>query len=330
MNEKLRLLQVGMGDFGMSWFRDVLPLCPGIEVAGIVSGRRAELAEKCRFPAERIYPDIKTALGETQIDAVLIVTPPKTHTTLARAALEAGVPVLCEKPAANDREDFMGIQTLSESTAVPMAIAENYRFMKSMRRCAEILASGELGSIDSICVDFFRHHPYPDDKYLSEMTDPLLMDVSVHHFDCIRYLSGQSLCTVQARSWSPAYDARANNTVATAMFELSGGCHVSYRGSLSCSENLTDWLGDWRIQCSKGLLLRTTDGITMIKDGHAVREDIADVEPESRAELLQGFAAALKSGTVPETHLAENAGSFLAVCAAIESARTGGRLMTIH
>jgi predicted dehydrogenase len=100
MSSPIRVLVAGCGNMGASHARAYHKM-PEFEIAGLVSrgpGSRGALSRELGGLPE--FSDYHQALAETRPDAVSINTYPGTHAAYARAAIEAGAHVFCEKPLA--------------------------------------------------------------------------------------------------------------------------------------------------------------------------------------------------------------------------------------
>lgn len=325
MGNRIRIIQIGMGNFGSSWFREVLPQVPEAEVAGIVSRRPEFISTEYAFPADRIYTDLDAAADALKPDLVFVVTPPATHAGFIRTAVKKGIPVLCEKPLTDSGEELRRLRKELQSASVPVVVSENYRYMRSMRRCAEILQTGSLGSIAEIDVDFFRSHSYSPESYLARMAHPMLMDVSIHHFDCMRFLTGQEVQSVSASAGEGFADPDRRNAAADVELRMRNGIRVVYHGSLNARENRTDWLGDWTFRCEKGTLRRTEGEIRLNIGADCRTEKIADDEPESRKSLLLDVLEMLHTGKPAQTGFEDNLHTTLTALAAAESFDQNGK-----
>src|SRR5260370_37932996 len=102
----VRLLQVGMGDWGRFWVRRALPQLPEIELAGCVDPDPRALAvarEQLGASARRGFPSLEAGLAATSPGAVLPGTTLAAHCPAATASLHARAPVLAENPLAPTR-----------------------------------------------------------------------------------------------------------------------------------------------------------------------------------------------------------------------------------
>jgi predicted dehydrogenase len=89
------------------------------------------------------------ALFARGVDGLDICTPTPAHFECAKAALEAGVPFLVEKPLTSSAEQAAILQKLSQDTGVPGAVGFTYRFVPAFRHFREVIGAGELGEMIS-------------------------------------------------------------------------------------------------------------------------------------------------------------------------------------
>ncbi len=127
----LRLVHVGLGAWGRSWARSVLPGAPDVEVVAWVDpdpAARRQVRELVGAPAERCYSGLDEALAAHPADAVLATTAIPAHTPVALAALRAGLHVLLEKPFAPTVAEAAQVVAEAEERGLVLAICQNYRF----------------------------------------------------------------------------------------------------------------------------------------------------------------------------------------------------------
>jgi predicted dehydrogenase len=101
------------------------------------------------------YPDYNALIdawkaGELELDYVTIVTPNHAHFEPAKAAVEAGLPVLCEKPMTITVEESEELVRLVRDKDVPFVLAHTYTGHPMMMFAKEIVARGEIGEIRKI------------------------------------------------------------------------------------------------------------------------------------------------------------------------------------
>lgn len=126
-------------------------------VADICEARR-ELVKKA-LPNVRIYSDYKSLLDaeSDKLDFVDISTPPCDHATIAHAAFDRGLHVLCEKPLTTTLEDARSMLEHAKKSRRVLFPCHNYKHAPVVKAIREIIDSGEIGNIRSVCLSTFRN-----------------------------------------------------------------------------------------------------------------------------------------------------------------------------
>jgi len=144
---------VGTGGIAAAFVRDLAVLPDALPVA--VGSRRRETAE--RFAAEHgigsAVPSYAELVARDDVDAVYVATPHPGHAEAAMLAIEAGKPVLVEKPfTINAREARVLVDT-ARARGVFLMEAMWTRFLPHMVRLRELIARGDLGDIRSVVAE---------------------------------------------------------------------------------------------------------------------------------------------------------------------------------
>lgn len=108
---------------------------------------------------ERIYDSYQLMASaesarEDGIEAVCIVTPNHMHAPVARAFLEAGIHVICDKPVTTNSGDARALQTLAEARGLLFAVTHNYSAYPLVRHAQQMVREGALGTIRVIQVEY--------------------------------------------------------------------------------------------------------------------------------------------------------------------------------
>ena len=109
-----------------------------------------------RAEMNQTYPDIPTTtsfdeiLSDPGIAAVVLATPPATHFSLARKAIEAGKHVWIEKPLALCVEEGQDLVDLSRSKGTVLFVDHTFLYDPAIRKIRELIVQGELGSVRHI------------------------------------------------------------------------------------------------------------------------------------------------------------------------------------
>lgn len=331
----VRLLQVGLGGFGTGWASDVVPTVRAVEAVGYVDidqGRLDGLVEKGAATTAQCFTSLPEALEATRPDAVLVTTTLPAHMPVAMQALQAGAHVLTEKPFAQTLEEAQAAIDLADEKGLTLMVSQNYRFFPAVRAVHAIVASGRLGRLLSVDVDFRKSTTdWRTRPIRPALTEPLLSDMSIHHFDLMRLMTGQEATEVYCRTWLPDGCRFGGPPAGAALITFDGGVTVSYRGSWISGGRPTTWTGDWSMEFEEGQVSWTSRGEGVEDDRVQIRAADGSVEDVTlpalpatdRAGSLTEFAAALDEGRQPETAGRDNLGSIAITYAAIESAASG-------
>ena len=121
-------------------------------------------------------------LQDQDIDVVYVASPHASHYAVAKAALEAGKHVLCEKPMTLNMREAVSLVSLAREKGLFLMEAVWSRFLPSFQRMVQILASGELGEIRWMQADLGFPAPYHPEARLWKREDGggALMDVGVY------------------------------------------------------------------------------------------------------------------------------------------------------
>lgn len=316
--KKTRVLVLGLGNYGLSFAASVLP--SSTDFAELVAAvdrndkRRAMLTDD--VPK---YADLTEALTKTQPELVINVTPPAAHYEINRYLLENGYPVLCEKPIAESMETALKTAELIDKTKGFLMIGENYRYRMAVRKTREILENGDLGKLHRISCRFSHFHPDYSMFYHGSLPHPLLQDVTVHHLDLARFLSGEEPVSTWCKEYAAPYvwykDRPASADIVT---EMTGNVTFRYEGTLAAAVSSTNWTGDWSMECDRGTILLRGKNITIIRESSTEVISVDADEEDSRVALLKEACSALSENRKGETDFSDNFKSFAWMEKAIE------------
>ncbi len=109
---------------------------------------------KGRCTSAKAYPSYTELLGDPDVDAVAINTPPRFHEEMVLESLSCGKHVLCEKPLAQTVEGCRRIGEAQRRTGLQVLPAHNYVFTPSVLRMAELVKGGAVGKVQRVRVYF--------------------------------------------------------------------------------------------------------------------------------------------------------------------------------
>ena len=103
------------------------------------------------------------AAREDGVDAVMITTPNHLHFDCAKAFLEAGIDVLCDKPLTNEVAEAEALVALADKTGCVFGVSYVMSCFPMIRQAREIVAEGGIGKINQIHVEFMQDWMTPED-----------------------------------------------------------------------------------------------------------------------------------------------------------------------
>lgn len=323
----LRVVQVGAGDMGRAWLRTIAD-SPDVELVGLVEldldrARRA-LAE-VGAASVTVGADLVAVARETGADAIVNVTVPGAHLVVNRAALRAGYPVLCEKPAAPTVAEAMLQAATAAEAGELLMISQSRRYFAGLRELARQVA--RLGGIGTVTTEFFKAPGF--DGFRAEMPHVLLVDMAVHQFDAARLLIGSEPVAVYCEERNPAWSTYRGAAGAVAVFEFAGGARYVFAGSWSEPGLETSWNGSWRVSAEHGTATWDGEGAPIVHRPDAGGPLVAECPPipEQTAGSLAEFVASLRTGRRPNGWADDNLRSLAMVEAAVDSARSHARVL---
>ncbi|MBO9596332.1 MAG: Gfo/Idh/MocA family oxidoreductase [Cohnella sp.] len=341
MTSKHRVVVVGCGGMSNVWI-DYAMQRPDAEIVALVDINLA-FAEKMREKKGLncgTFTDLALAIEKTEANLVFDVTIPASHFQVASTAMRLGCDVFGEKPLAETLEECDEIVRIAEGTGRTHAVMQNRRYDPRIRALRRMIASDRIGQVGFIGADFFIGAHFGG--FRDAMESPLLLDMAIHTFDQARLISGANPVSVYCHEFNPKGSWYSGNASAICIFEMSDGSVFNYRGSW-CSEGApTSWEAQWRIVGERGTAIWDGHGQPYAEalapgsqEGKFIRDYVRiDPEPEATEGAATGHNGcldemflALEQGRPPETDCRDNRYSMAMVLGALESAKTGRKVM---
>ncbi|GLQ09856.1 oxidoreductase [Devosia yakushimensis] len=231
-------------------------------VAGALSSRPEVAKESGRnlgFAEDRIYTSYEDmaraeAARPDGIEAVAIVTPNHMHYGPAKAFLEAGIHVICDKPITSTIEDARKLAEIKPKNGAKFLLTHNYTGYPLIRQAREMVESGRLGKIRVIQAeypqDWLAEATDDDNKQAAWRTDPArsgaggaIGDIGTHAYNLLRFVTGLKTDSVSADLTSFVPGRKLDDNVHI-MLRFEGGA----KGML--------WASQVAVGCENGLQLR--------------------------------------------------------------------------
>ena len=177
----------------------------GIRVAGVVDTGRTSVEARARDrPLPERYPSFEAMLADRAVDVVHLATPNHLHYSQAKACLDAGKHVLCEKPLAMTAAESTRLVELADAGGLLGGVGFNIRFYPQLQEARTRVVADDVGRVMNV------HGAYLQDWLLHETDwnwrlDPALggqlragNDIGSHWLDLVQFLTGQRIVEIQA------------------------------------------------------------------------------------------------------------------------------------
>lgn len=144
----------------------------------------------------RVFSSIEQVLAAECADAVVLVTPGFLHEAALVQLIDAGMPVLCEKPLTPEAESALRVLAAEERAGHrTIQVGFHRRFDAEYRRLKQIIDSGQVGEL--LMLHFQHRNPAAPEWFTEDM---LINDSVVHEFDAVRFFTGEEITSVQVRT----------------------------------------------------------------------------------------------------------------------------------
>jgi myo-inositol 2-dehydrogenase / D-chiro-inositol 1-dehydrogenase len=216
-----RLGLIGAGRMGRVHLR-ALSVSDTVRVVAVAEPSemsRAALADS----GAALHADVTAMLRAGGLDGVLVAAPSTLHLDLVAQLASAGLPILCEKPCGIAASQAREAASIAERHKVKLQVAYWRRFVPALRRLRQRIADGDLGALYFLaCYQWDGEPPPPQFRTAS---GGIFIDMGVHEFDQIRWLSGQEFSRLDAAVASVSADppVAGDAESAQALCNLSGG-----------------------------------------------------------------------------------------------------------
>jgi len=196
---------------------------------------------KFRIAPERVYSDWRKLIDaeKDRIDFLVVATTNETHYEIAKAALNAGLDVFCEKPLSLTLKEAEELGRIAQRKHLVLGIPFTYTGYPMVKLARDLVRKGELGKIDKIVLEYvqgsFRKIDFakPLDKHNSWKMNPkisgpscVVADIGVHAFTMIEYVTGLEVKSLLADLSSFAPGNRLDDD-ASILMRLSEGAKAS-------------------------------------------------------------------------------------------------------
>jgi myo-inositol 2-dehydrogenase / D-chiro-inositol 1-dehydrogenase len=210
---------VGAGRMGRTHLRALA----GSDLVAVtaVAEMSAAAREAVAAPGVTLHENVTEMLDHASLDGVLIAAPTDQHGAIIAEVVARALPVLCEKPCGLTAAAARASAQTAAAAGVPLQVAYWRRFVPGLRQLHDRIAAGELGVIHLVtCYQWDERPPSP---VFRAHSGGIAIDMGVHEFDQLRWLTGQDIGGLAVVASGSAPDGIADVDGAQVVLTLSGG-----------------------------------------------------------------------------------------------------------
>ena len=197
MSKKLRIGIIGAGRIGKLHANNLVFRVKDAElvaISDVYEPAAKELAEK--LGVANYYSDYHKILEDPTIDAVFICSSTDTHSPIIIEAAHAGKHIFCEKPIDHDLDKIKKVLDEVKKAGVKYQVGFNRRFDRNFSHVHDVVKNGGIGDVQIVKVTS-RDPEAPPLSYV-KVSGGIFVDMTIHDFDMVRYLSGSEVTEVSA------------------------------------------------------------------------------------------------------------------------------------
>jgi predicted dehydrogenase len=233
----LRIAMIGAGFISRYHLQGLLDA--GAEIASIYSlTRESAAARGAEYGVSGATDDLDAILHDPAIDAVVIATPDFLHMEHAIRALEAGKPVLLQKPMARSTAECRAILAAAARTGTPLYVSFMHRYFEEIEQIRRMLAEGALGDVYFVR----QRNATPGADWASwfyskeHVGGGVMLQLGTHGIDLLRHVFGEirrvratTTLVVRERTLADGTVVKPDaEDLAVATYEFENGLHASH------------------------------------------------------------------------------------------------------
>ncbi|MBR1810889.1 MAG: inositol 2-dehydrogenase [Clostridia bacterium] len=176
------------------------------------------------FGVKEIYDDYHKILEDPAIDAVLVCSSTDTHSSISVEAINAGKHVFCEKPVDHSIEKINAVKKALEGKNLKFQVGFNRRFDHNFAAVRAAVENGSIG--ETHIVKITSRDPEPPNPAYIKVSGGIFLDMTIHDFDMVRFLSGSEVEEIYVNSAvlvDPAIGEQGDVDTAIITMKLANG-----------------------------------------------------------------------------------------------------------
>ena len=196
MAKKLKIGVIGAGRIGKLHANNLVSRVPDAELAAISDVYEPAAKALGEQLGVAWFTDYRNILEDPEIDAVFICSSTDTHSPISVEAAKAGKHIFCEKPIDHDLDKIKVVLDEVKKAGVKYQVGFNRRFDRNFKHVRDVVQEGGIGDVHIVKVTS-RDPEAPPLSYV-KVSGGIFVDMTIHDFDMVRYLSGSEVTEVSA------------------------------------------------------------------------------------------------------------------------------------
>jgi predicted dehydrogenase len=264
------------------------------------------------------YASRDALLADPAVDAVLVLSPNRSHFDDAQACLSAGKHVLVEKPVAETTDQLLTLETAAATAGRVCMPAHNYIYMEPVIRMRRMIAEKRFGTLASIWVLYNIFHS----EEVARRYGGVLREVAVHHAYSLVFLAGRPLSVSAQASCVHYQEMRAEDQVML-VCRMPDGALANLWVSFAASDHSCDpWTVLYKVLGTKGSASFSWND-ALVEDDGGPAWGLTNYVDSFHSELTH-FASILSAGGKPLSTLADARDALAIIKAAERSISQNG------
>ena len=237
----VRIAVIGAGTIGRTHIAVLRSGYPDFTLAAVADPSPAAAGEALQL-AYPVFSAYEEMLDRVRPDGAIVAVPNRMHLAAGLACVSRGIPILIEKPIADDVASALELVETAERAGVPTLVGHHRRHNPIMRKAAEIVAGGGIGRVVAANALWLSHKPKPyfDVAWRTEPGGGPVLINAIHDIDCLRMLCGD-VESVAAATGNAIRSFAVEDTAAAVLQFKSGAL-----GTLLVSDTVSaPWSWEW-------------------------------------------------------------------------------------
>jgi 1,5-anhydro-D-fructose reductase (1,5-anhydro-D-mannitol-forming) len=277
---------------------------------------------------EKAYTSIEDLLGDDAVDAVYISTTNDLHASQTIAAAQAGKHVLCEKPLAVTLADALRMREACDAAGVVFATDHHLRAAPTVVAIRELVAAGEIGEL--VAGRVFHARWLLEELQTWRLDRPeagggVVLDITVHDADVVRYLFDDEVAEVMAMSANQGLAGAGLEDSVMGVMRMRGGQLVSFHDAFTVPHAGTgiELHGSEGSLIGRDLLMPDPVGQVFLRRHDDLEEVVIAERAPIYEEAVRRFDAAVRGEGTPLASGDDGIATLAVATAALESSQAG-------